>query len=54
MDVPSDRQFAAILARADQKKRDVALRRFAIGLHGGELVVCDSGCALHRCATSSA
>ena len=30
---------------ADQKERDVALRLFARGLHGGELVVCDKGYA---------
>jgi hypothetical protein len=36
---------AAILASADQKERDVALRLFEIGLHGGELVVCDKGYA---------
>jgi hypothetical protein len=36
---------AAILASADQKERDVALRLFAIGLRGGELVVCDKGYA---------
>jgi hypothetical protein len=33
------------VASADQKERDVALRLFAIGLHGGELVVCDKGYA---------
>src|SRR5919107_2163526 len=36
---------AAILASADQKERDVALRLFEIGLHGGELIVCDKGYA---------
>jgi hypothetical protein len=30
---------AAIIASADQKERDVALRLLEIGLHGGELVV---------------
>jgi len=35
----------AILASADQKERDVAMRLFAIGLRGGELVVCDKGYA---------
>lgn len=36
---------AAILAPADQKERDVALRLFPIGLHGGETIVCDKGYA---------
>jgi hypothetical protein len=36
---------AAILASADQNERDVALRLFEIGLHGGELIVCDKGYA---------
>jgi predicted RNA-binding protein YlxR (DUF448 family) len=36
---------AAILASADQKERDVALRLFPIGLHGGETIVCDKGYA---------
>jgi Transposase DDE domain len=38
---PGRHPRAAILASADQTERDVALRLFAIGLHGGELVVCD-------------
>jgi hypothetical protein len=42
---PDGTPRAAILASADQKERDVALRLFAIGLHGGELVVCDKGYA---------
>ena len=33
------------LASADQKERDVALRLFQRGLHGGELVVADKGYA---------
>lgn len=42
---PDGTPRAAILASADQKERDVALRLCAIGLHGGELVVCDKGYA---------
>ena len=36
---------AAILAPADQKEREVALRLLPIGLRGGELVVADKGYA---------
>ena len=42
---PDGTPRAAILASADQKERDVALRLFAIGLRGGESVVCDKGYA---------
>jgi hypothetical protein len=42
---PDGTPRAAILAAADQKERDVALRLFERGLHGGELVVCDKGYA---------
>ena len=42
---PDGTARAAILASADQKERDVALRLFEIGLHGGELIVCDKGYA---------
>ena len=42
---PDGTPRAAILASADQKERDVALRLFARGLHGGELVVADKGYA---------
>jgi DDE family transposase len=42
---PDGTPRAAILASADQKERDVALRLFDIGLRGGELVVCDKGYA---------
>lgn len=42
---PDGTPRAAILASADQKERDVALRLFERGLHGGELVVCDKGYA---------
>jgi hypothetical protein len=43
--VPDGTPRAAILASADQTEREVALRLFEIGLHGGELVVCDKGYA---------
>lgn len=36
---------SVILASADQKERDVAQRLFAIGLRGGETIVCDKGYA---------
>ena len=42
---PDGTPRAAILAPADQKERDVALRLLPIGLHGGELVVADKGYA---------
>lgn len=42
---PDGTPRAAIVASADQKEREVALRLFEIGLHGGELVVCDKGYA---------
>jgi Transposase DDE domain len=42
---PDGTPRAAILASADQKERDVALRLFPIGLRGGESVVCDKGYA---------
>lgn len=42
---PDGTPRAAILASADQQERDVAMRLFSIGLHGGELVVCDKGYA---------
>jgi hypothetical protein len=42
---PDGTPRAAILASADQKERDVALRLFEIGLHGGEMIVCDKGYA---------
>jgi transposase len=42
---PDGTPRAAILASADQKERGVALRLFPIGLHGGELVICDKGYA---------
>ena len=42
---PDGTPRAAILASADQKERDVALRLFALGLRGGEPVICDKGYA---------
>jgi hypothetical protein len=42
---PDGTPRAAILAPADQKERDVALRLLPIGLHGGELIVADKGYA---------
>jgi Transposase DDE domain len=42
---PDGTPRAAILASADEKERDVALRLMARGLHGGELVIADKGYA---------
>lgn len=42
---PDGTPRAAILASAEQGEREVALRLFDLGLHGGELVVCDKGYA---------
>lgn len=42
---PDGTPRAAILASADQKERDVALRLMQRGLHGGELVIADKGYA---------
>jgi transposase len=42
---PDGTPRAMILAPADQKERDVALRMFPIGLRGGEIIVCDKGYA---------
>ena len=42
---PDGTPRAAILASADQKERDVAVRLFERGLHGGELVIADKGYA---------
>jgi hypothetical protein len=42
---PDGTPRAAILASADQQERDVALRLFERGLHGGELVIADKGYA---------
>jgi hypothetical protein len=42
---PDGTPRAAILAPADQKERDVALRLLPLGLHGGELIVTDKGYA---------
>jgi hypothetical protein len=40
---PDGTPRAMILAPADQKERDVALRLLPWGLHGGEVIVCDKG-----------
>ena len=40
---PDGTPRAAILAPADQKEREVALRLFSIGLRGGETIVADKG-----------
>jgi Transposase DDE domain len=45
---------AAILAPADQKERDVALRLLPLGLHGGETIVADKGYAGKAFATTVA
>jgi hypothetical protein len=42
---PDGTPRAAILAPADQKERDVALRLLPIGLRGGEIIVADKGYA---------
>jgi hypothetical protein len=42
---PDGTPRAAILAPADQKEREVALRLLPIALHGGEQLVCDKGYA---------
>jgi hypothetical protein len=40
---PDGTPRAAILAPADQKEREVALRLLPIGLHGGEVIIADKG-----------
>ena len=45
---------AAILAPADEKERDVALRLLAIALRGGEAIVCDKGYSGREFATTCA
>jgi hypothetical protein len=42
---PDGTPGAAILAPADRKERDIALRRLPRALHGGELVIADKGYA---------
>jgi transposase len=42
---PDGTPRAAILASADQKERDVALRLLPIGLRGGETIIADKGYA---------
>lgn len=51
---PDGTPRAAILAPADQKEREVALRLFPIGLHGGETVVADKGYAGRELAALAA
>jgi hypothetical protein len=51
---PDGTPRAAILAPADQKERDVALRLFPIGLHGGETIVADKGYAGRELASHAA
>jgi transposase len=45
---PDGTPRAAILAPADQKEREVALRLLPRALHGGEQVICDKGYAGER------
>jgi Transposase DDE domain len=40
---PDGTPRAAILAPADQKEREVALRLLPLGLHGGEVIIADKG-----------
>ena len=42
---PDGTPRTAILAPADQKEREVALRLLPLALHGGEAIVCDKGYA---------
>src|ERR1700742_1399365 len=42
---PDGTPRAAILAPADQKEREVALRLLPMALHGGEQLICDKGYA---------
>ncbi len=51
---PDGTPRAAILAPADQKEREVALRLFPIGLHGGETIVADKGYAGRELAALAA
>ena len=51
---PDGTPRAAILASADEKERDVALRLFERGLHGGELVIADKGYAGRELASTTA
>ncbi|MBV9472508.1 MAG: IS982 family transposase [Solirubrobacterales bacterium] len=51
---PDGTPRAAILAPADQKEREVALRLLPIGLHGGETIVADKGYAGRELAATVA
>lgn len=48
---PDGTPRAAILAPADQKEREVALRLLPLGLHGGEVIVADKGYVGRELAT---
>jgi Transposase DDE domain len=45
---------AAILAPADQKEREVALRLLPLGLHGGEVIIADKGYVSRELAAAAA
>ena len=49
---PDGTPRAAILAPADQKEREVALRLLPIGLHGGEVIIADKGYSGRELATT--
>jgi DDE family transposase len=49
---PDGTPRAAILAPADQKEREVALRLFPIGLRGGETIIADKGYVSRELATT--
>jgi transposase len=51
---PDGTPRAAILAPADQKEREVALRLLPLALHGGEQIICDKGYAGQQFATTVA
>jgi Transposase DDE domain len=51
---PDGTPRAAILAPADQKEREVALRLLPLGLHGGEVIVADKGYASRELAATIA
>ena len=51
---PDGTPRAAILAPADQKEREVALRLFPIGLRGGEVIIADKGYVSRELATTVA
>jgi IS5 family transposase len=51
---PDGTPRAVILAPADHKEREVALRLFPIGLHGGEVIVADKGYSGRELAATAA